>query len=380
MTAPTLRLDIFDGLLSGMPRLNMYRAQVYPELYPCERPMLLDNWPEPEQDVFGAVGRRWATPSRPATGSADEADAEWDAPLLAPVDGPLWHQSDEYSAEVPHYEDNDPYELGKIGYPDYKMFRDAGALDNAVFMCDDRGRWYRKGYEPGRTWEKLTRGRWYRTRGEHGQDSRPACRGDYERDTDRTTLYELHMETGGNWLVDQDARVAREQLEVCRHCGADLGLPRDEHDYVIRRFETQPQYCSDRCEAEADNRRDRQRRAGGKLPKDGRGWYIGTTEFDLGSVSISGVGELGLAPSDWNRLTPRSRPDMYEPQPGNCRDVFRMTLHEFAMQQRDGCRPHPKVHRWRDSANRMPGDSRLGMPWRQPTVWKITCRTGALAC
>lgn len=43
---------IFDPLFNGMPRSEMYRAQVVPELFPHEKPMLIGNWPQEDLEMF----------------------------------------------------------------------------------------------------------------------------------------------------------------------------------------------------------------------------------------------------------------------------------------------------------------------------------------
>lgn len=36
--------NLMDSLFNGMAGSEMYRAQVFPELFPHEKPMLIDNW------------------------------------------------------------------------------------------------------------------------------------------------------------------------------------------------------------------------------------------------------------------------------------------------------------------------------------------------
>lgn len=47
-TQPWAGIDLFEGELND--RTDMYRAQVFPELYPNEKPMLVQNW-EPEDQA-----------------------------------------------------------------------------------------------------------------------------------------------------------------------------------------------------------------------------------------------------------------------------------------------------------------------------------------
>lgn len=42
-------ISIFDCAFNGMPRSEMYRALIFPELFPHEKRMLIENWPR--QDV-----------------------------------------------------------------------------------------------------------------------------------------------------------------------------------------------------------------------------------------------------------------------------------------------------------------------------------------
>ncbi|AEJ94555.1 hypothetical protein PBI_ACHEBE_49 [Mycobacterium phage Achebe] len=47
-----VHLDIFDGMFNGDDRTSMYRAQVFPELYPDEKPMLIHNWPAEDREMY----------------------------------------------------------------------------------------------------------------------------------------------------------------------------------------------------------------------------------------------------------------------------------------------------------------------------------------
>lgn len=42
--------NLLDSLFNGMPEL--YRAQVFPELWPHEKEMLLENWCEDDLQMF----------------------------------------------------------------------------------------------------------------------------------------------------------------------------------------------------------------------------------------------------------------------------------------------------------------------------------------
>lgn len=46
---------IFDGLLNGMPRIDMYRSWVMPELYPQERPARIDNWSDDDREAYCGI-------------------------------------------------------------------------------------------------------------------------------------------------------------------------------------------------------------------------------------------------------------------------------------------------------------------------------------
>jgi hypothetical protein len=49
-TQPWTGIDLFEGELND--RTDMYRAQVFPELYPNEKPMLVGNWSREDQEVY----------------------------------------------------------------------------------------------------------------------------------------------------------------------------------------------------------------------------------------------------------------------------------------------------------------------------------------
>ncbi|AIK69005.1 hypothetical protein AVT20_gp44 [Mycobacterium phage Tiffany] len=44
--------SIFDAKFNGMGGSEMYRAQIVPDLFPHEKPMLIDNWPEEDRLLF----------------------------------------------------------------------------------------------------------------------------------------------------------------------------------------------------------------------------------------------------------------------------------------------------------------------------------------
>lgn len=45
-------IGLFDGAFNGSPRSEMYRAQVTPDLFPDEKPMLIDNWPAQDREEY----------------------------------------------------------------------------------------------------------------------------------------------------------------------------------------------------------------------------------------------------------------------------------------------------------------------------------------
>lgn len=44
--------NLFDTSFNGMPRSEMYRAQVTPDLFPHESRMLVENWPAEDQEAY----------------------------------------------------------------------------------------------------------------------------------------------------------------------------------------------------------------------------------------------------------------------------------------------------------------------------------------
>lgn len=47
--------NIFDAKFNGLPRSSMYRAWVFPEEFPEERPAMLQNWSDEEKEAFCGV-------------------------------------------------------------------------------------------------------------------------------------------------------------------------------------------------------------------------------------------------------------------------------------------------------------------------------------
>lgn len=44
--------SIFDGAFNGAPRSQMYRAQVFPELFPHEKRMRIENWSPQDREMY----------------------------------------------------------------------------------------------------------------------------------------------------------------------------------------------------------------------------------------------------------------------------------------------------------------------------------------
>jgi hypothetical protein len=47
-----LSQNIFDGKFNGMARSEFYRAQLTPDLFPHEKPMLIDNWSDEDREMY----------------------------------------------------------------------------------------------------------------------------------------------------------------------------------------------------------------------------------------------------------------------------------------------------------------------------------------
>lgn len=45
-------VNIFDGIFNGMPRSELYRAQSFPELFPHEKNMLIDQWSLQDRQMY----------------------------------------------------------------------------------------------------------------------------------------------------------------------------------------------------------------------------------------------------------------------------------------------------------------------------------------
>lgn len=47
--------NIMDAVFNGMGGSEFYRAQVFPELFPHEKPMLINNWTENDREMYCGV-------------------------------------------------------------------------------------------------------------------------------------------------------------------------------------------------------------------------------------------------------------------------------------------------------------------------------------
>ena len=44
--------NLLDPMFNGMPGSEMYRAEVFPELFPHQRPMTIYNWPQEDLEQY----------------------------------------------------------------------------------------------------------------------------------------------------------------------------------------------------------------------------------------------------------------------------------------------------------------------------------------
>jgi len=47
--------NIFDGQFNGLGRSSMYRAWVFPDTAPDERPAMIQNWSDEEKEAFCGI-------------------------------------------------------------------------------------------------------------------------------------------------------------------------------------------------------------------------------------------------------------------------------------------------------------------------------------
>ena len=43
---------MLDSTFNGMPGSELYRAQIFPELWPHEKRMMLENWSDDDIDMY----------------------------------------------------------------------------------------------------------------------------------------------------------------------------------------------------------------------------------------------------------------------------------------------------------------------------------------
>lgn len=51
-------LNIMDSVFNGMARIEMYRAQLVPELFPNQKPFLIGNWSVDELEMYCGIYER----------------------------------------------------------------------------------------------------------------------------------------------------------------------------------------------------------------------------------------------------------------------------------------------------------------------------------
>lgn len=45
-------LNIIDTIFNGMPGSEFYRSQAFPEVFPHEKRMMIENWPEQDREMY----------------------------------------------------------------------------------------------------------------------------------------------------------------------------------------------------------------------------------------------------------------------------------------------------------------------------------------
>lgn len=48
-------MNIMDKVFNGMPASEMYRAQVFPELFPHQKQMLIHNWSHEDRVMYCGI-------------------------------------------------------------------------------------------------------------------------------------------------------------------------------------------------------------------------------------------------------------------------------------------------------------------------------------
>lgn len=67
-------LNIMDTEFNGMGGSEFYRAQVFPELFPHEKPMLIDNWTVEDKEMFCGTASRQQITSYTINGTGKEVN------------------------------------------------------------------------------------------------------------------------------------------------------------------------------------------------------------------------------------------------------------------------------------------------------------------
>lgn len=44
--------NLFDSVFNGMGGSELYRSQVSPDLFPHQKPMLIENWPIEDREMY----------------------------------------------------------------------------------------------------------------------------------------------------------------------------------------------------------------------------------------------------------------------------------------------------------------------------------------
>lgn len=45
-------INLLDGTFNGMGGSEFYRGQVFPDLFPEAKPMLIENWPAQDREMY----------------------------------------------------------------------------------------------------------------------------------------------------------------------------------------------------------------------------------------------------------------------------------------------------------------------------------------
>jgi hypothetical protein len=47
-----MKLNILDPIFNGMGRSEFYRALIFPNIFPHEKPMLIENWSVQDREMY----------------------------------------------------------------------------------------------------------------------------------------------------------------------------------------------------------------------------------------------------------------------------------------------------------------------------------------